>query len=101
MISILPHFLKIDYCQASLTAKKEWLTYILWECITPGWTAVFLILSAVWYYMKGRESRNAGDYSKQFAYNDAANAFLLWGIFNGVVYFSIVATQRGFLGYST
>lgn len=51
--------------------------------------------------MKGRESRNAGDYSKQFAYNDAANAFLLWGIFNGVVYFSIVATQRGLLGYST
>lgn len=82
---------------ASQSAEKEWLLYILWECITPGWTAVFLVLSSVWYYMKARKARDSGDYGREFAYNDSGNAFLLWGLFNCVVYLTIVASQNGYV----
>lgn len=82
---------------ASQTAEKEWISYFLWECITPGWTAVFLVLSAVWYYMKARRSRDASDYSKESAYIDSGNAFLLWGLFNSFVYLIIVASQHGYV----
>lgn len=92
--SLLPKSLKVDYCQAAETAEKEWVTYLLWECITPGWTAVFLILSALWYYWKARTVRDRGDSGGEKAYQDAANAFLLWGGFNSLVYLVIVYTQR-------
>ena len=92
--SFLPKEFKVDYCLASEKAETNLLTYLLWECITPGWTAIFLILSAFWYFAKGREARKNGDHSKQRAYGDAANAFLLWGILNSFVYLFLVIQQR-------
>lgn len=92
--SLLPKAFKVDYCVASERAEKDLLTYILWECITPGWTAIFLVLSAFWYLAKGREARKRGDHTGQRAYGDAANAFLLWGLFNSFVYLFLVYQQR-------
>jgi hypothetical protein len=92
--SLLPKSLKVDYCLASEKAEKEWLTYLLWECITPGWTAVFLILSGVWYYWKAGNAKHAGDFAGEKAYRDAANAFMLWGGLNSLVYITIVYSQR-------
>jgi len=99
-ISLLPKSLKVDYCRASEAAENGgYLHYFLWEAITPGWTAVFLILTAIWYYWKGRNARDVSDFGGEKAYNDAANAILLWGILNSCVYASIVFTQKSKLKF--
>lgn len=92
--SLLPEQFKVDYCLVTEKAKTDWITYLLWEGITPGWTAVFLILTGIWYYFKGLTARSHGDHSKQRALHDARNAFFFWGLLNCFLYLLLAIQQR-------
>ena len=90
-LSILPQAWRVNYLSAAVEAKKSWTTFILWECITPGYTAVFLLLTGAWYYYKSLKSKTE---DAKAAFHETALAFSLWGAFNTLVYIMLEFIQR-------
>lgn len=88
----LPAKWRVEYCSAQASSwKHDWVSKLLWECISPGTTALFLALTGVWYFWK---MESATDEQKKIEYKSAALSFLLWGLFNGVVYWLLVWFQN-------
>ena len=88
---MLPKQYKIDYSRAIASAEKGWISWFLWEMITPGWTAVFLIFTALVFYNKASKAETEREKS---AYKEAGFTLLSWGLLNGLVYVFIVAKQQ-------
>ena len=74
---------KVNYGSVTNPAGRSWFTYLLWEMITPGYTAIFMFLTGLWYAYK---AWNTDIKETKAAFNEAALAFGLWGIFNGFCY---------------
>jgi len=88
---LLPKNLKVDYKRAVTSAENGWFAWLLWEMITPGWTAVFLIITALFFYNKASQAETDREKS---AYKEAGFSLLSWGLINGLVYVLIVAKQQ-------
>lgn len=88
---VVPRDFKLDYCAApNGTWKEDWFSKVAWELLTPGSTAVFLAATGLWYFWK---MENAHEPAARAAYKETALAFLLWGLFNLVVYVLLVWHQ--------
>jgi hypothetical protein len=81
---------KINYTKVQ--ADTSWIGWFLWDSLAPGWTAIFLTLTGLWYYYKSFKSV---EYLEGVAYNDAAVAFFLWGFFNLIIYRLLILYQSG------
>ena len=90
-IEFLPPEWKVEYCAAQAGSwESDWFSKVAWELITPGSTAVFLALTGLWYAWKTKKETDA---AVKAVYKQIAIAFLLWGLFNGVVYMLLVWHQ--------
>lgn len=78
----------LNYC--ALQTRKSTLNYFLWDFISPGWTAAFLILTGIFFFQKTSKSNVQ---EEEDAYKEAALVFTLWGAFNLCVYFVLVANN--------
>lgn len=87
---LVPSKYKVD--MGRVGSDKSLLGKVLFEFISPGGTAIFLVLTGVWYFVKAARSSDA---LEKAAFNEAAWAFLAWGILNGLIYWLLVAHQRG------
>jgi hypothetical protein len=90
-VDVVPRQFKLDYCAAPTgTWKDDWFSKVAWEFLTPGSTAVFLTVTGLWYFWK---MENAQEPAARAAYKETALAFLLWGLFNMVIYVLLVWHQ--------
>lgn len=79
-------FPKIDYAQVAhgkLRLFEQPVDFVLWEFISPGGTAVFMLLTAASYAWQASRPRDA---EEKKALRATARAFLLWGVFNAACY---------------
>ena len=74
---------KIDYGKANNSTTRGWIDWFLWDSITPGYTAIFMVLTAAWYLYKAWNTDNT---DKKEIYYEAVIAFASWGVFNGLCY---------------
>ena len=74
---------KVNYAKVANASDKGWMDYILWEMITPGYTAIFLLLTGAWYLYKAMNTDNT---DLKAAYYETTIAFGLWGVFNAGCY---------------
>jgi hypothetical protein len=73
---------KVNYGKAT-NSSADWLTKLLWSMITPGYTAIFMLLTGAWYLYKAMNTTNP---DVKAAFYETAIAFGLWGLFNGICY---------------
>lgn len=84
LLDVLPTPLKVKYDAAQgHTWKSNWVAKLAWDFISPGTTAVFLVLTGLWYFYRMEKTQDA---QARDALKDAALAFFLWGLFNSVLY---------------
>lgn len=81
----------MNYARATDTAKRSWPAFLLWEFITPGYTALWLLLTSAWYFYR---ASNTDSVDAKNAFNEVAYVFLAWGLFNAAVYGILVYMQR-------
>ena len=82
---------KLNYARATDTAKRSWPAFLLWEFITPGYTAIWILLTSAWYYYR---ASNADTEGAKKAFNEVAVVFLVWGLVNISAYGVLVYMQR-------
>jgi hypothetical protein len=81
--------LKLNY--AKVANQRSWLAFILWEFITPGYTALWFLLTSAWYFYR---ASNADSQDTKKAFNEVAVVFLAWGVFNLLAYGLLVTVQH-------
>jgi len=74
---------KVNYAKATDASSRGWVGWLLWEMITPGYTAIFMLLTGAWYLYKAIHTENK---EVKHAFYETAIAFGLWGLFNGACY---------------
>ena len=79
----MPIIPKVNYARATNVSTRGWLDWFLWDSITPGYTAVFMVLTAAWYLYKAWTTDNP---DKKEIYYEATIAFASWGLFNAACY---------------
>ena len=74
---------KVNYTKAVNSTTRGWIDYLAWEMITPGYTAIFMLLTGAWYLYKAIVTEHP---EVKYALYETAIAFGLWGVFNGLCY---------------
>ena len=85
----LPESWKVNYSQAE--KDKSIISWLLWAFLSPGWTAIFLFLTGLYYYYLAKNESSA-EAKKQL--NDVGFALVSWGVLNGACYILLVLYQK-------
>jgi len=77
----------INYCKVS--TDKSWFAWALWTLISPGRTAIFMLITAIYFYVKANH-----DPVQKSAYEEAALTLGLWAIINILAFIFLFTRQK-------
>ena len=89
---MVPNALKVDVCDAD--RSEGFLLKILWNWIAPGYTLLFLFITAAVWFHNHKTALKDEDESAAKVWKDASTTLFYWAGSNLVAYLLIVMIQR-------